>query len=702
MTGAQRNYYIIPAQAMVVALIAVIFLCSGCSRKADEDKEAKGSAAPKKGISKKIETLTGNHSKLVWSRYLGKSDDVYVNGKTHQLWGIDTRDGLGVRAIVEKKSNYARPIISPDGKWIVYTNKHTERDGIKKSFKPIVHRVDWKGENGQELGKGFAVDMWEDPKTKKVWVYVANLTPTDRSSMYANKLERFQLDDPKKRELVWEKTKISVDNIQLSNDGQRASCLFPWPDVGVIDLAKNEYWRNQHGCWPSLAPDNSYVAWVFDGSHKSVHLFADRGKKLSVVNINNGPGMGGKEMYHPRWSNHPRLMTVTGPYKGPTIGKSGKYAEVYIGKFSKALKSIDSWVRVTDDSKGDHYPDLWVKGGDKVSLGKIGGAGQSTTDPKTELAKSWPTNTKGLIFLWENSKAQNQIMVGKSQRACGVEVRQRARFGRHFEMLAGGGYFEADSVSAKAIGVQIGKGEFAFQLRLTSNDHKQSGTILSYEGFQLRQEEPGELTLSAKGISYSMGNIKAGDPIHLAGSFQDEKWILYRNGNALETESIDKGDSGKTTAKGLGIGDGHWDGKVEGLAIYGRELKAEEVASDFANLKAKTLSRKPAHRVKLRGKLVEMTEVRGVEELDTYRRALLVYTYEVEKVIEGKYDQSKVFVNHWSIMDKEPLKSIPRKLGQTYLLEIEHLKEHPELTGERRWNDSFSKDQYYDITTPAP
>ncbi|NOX99410.1 MAG: LamG domain-containing protein [Verrucomicrobia bacterium] len=703
---------------MIAGLTAVI-LFSGCGKNVAEPGKAKGSSSlkekgediaklqqekkspePEEGVSKKIEAVTGNHSKLAWYQYQGKTADTLGNGSQLQLWGIDTRDGLGVRVILEKKSSYVRPLISPDGKWIIYTNKHTERIDGKKVSKPVVHRVDWKGAQVEELGKGYAVDIWEDPKTKVAWVYVAHLIPTNRSSMFADKLERFQLDDPKKRELVWDKTKISVDSIQLSKDGKRASCLFPWPDVGVIDLEKKEHWRNQHGCWPSLAPDNSYTAWVFDGSHKSVHLFADRGKKLSVVNINDGPGMDGHEMFHPRWANHPRFITVTGPYKGPSIGKSGKNAEVYIGEFDTGMTSIKNWVQVTDNKKGDHYPDLWIKGGEKESLGKIAGAGSRVQEPKAGKVKSWPENKEGLLFLWESALADNKISNGESERVCGVEMRQRARFGRHFEMLTGGGYFEIDVDSAAQVAGRTSDGDFALQLRLIANDPKQSGTILSAAGIQIRQEAD-DLLLLTKDGAYSLGNVKTRVPIHLAVSFQGGKWQFYRNGGILKTGNVVKSNAKIGGITNLTIGDGKWEGAVEGLAVYARVLTEEEIVKGFATLSKKAKTRKPAKRVKLRGKLVEMTAVRGAEELKDYNRALLVYTYEVEEVISGEYDQPKVYVNHWSLMEKKPLKSIPRKLGQSYILEIEHLDEHPELDSERRWSDQdLILEEYFDITTP--
>lgn len=658
-------------------------------------------SSPIEELSKKIEALTGDHSRLVWSRYLGKSADVYVNGKQHQLWGIDTRDGLGARAILKDKSNYCRPLISPDGKWIVYSNKHTERKGATKSFKSVIHRVDWKGGAGKELGKGFAVDLWQDPVSKKIWVYAVNLIPTDRSSMFADKLERFPIDAPEKRELVWKKTKISIDNIQLSRDGKRTSCLFPWPDAGVIDLEKKEYWKNQHGCWPALSPDNSYVAWVFDGSHRSVHLFADRGKKLSVVPINKGPGMEGAEMYHPRWSNDVRLMTLTGPYKGATIGKIGKYAEIYIGRFDSKMESVEAWLRVTDDNKADHFPDLWIKDGEKSSLAKEVVAGASVEKPSAGEVKTWPSQAQGLVYLWQDAAAQNQIETAGAKLTCKLEARGRARFGRHFEMLTGGGRFEASPASAKELGGIFAEKEAGIELRLSSLALGQEGIILAAEGLQLRQKNTGELIFVAKQGGFSLGKVKAGVATHLAASLQKGKWTLYRDGNVLAGEGLAGESLAEAAVPGLVIGDGKWDGHVEGVAIYNRALKNKEVAKSVSFWQAKTKSRKPAQRVKLRAKLVEMTEVRSVEELDTYRRALLAYTYQVEEVIEGKYEQKKVIVNHWSIMDRKPLSGIPRKLGESYILEIEPLAQHPELAGERRWSDSFDVlEEYVDVTTP--
>ena len=41
-------------------------------------------------------------------------------------------------------------------------------------------------------------------------------------------------------------------------------------------------WKKQtNGCWPSIAPDNSYLSWTFDGSHRDLFMTQlDSGKVM--------------------------------------------------------------------------------------------------------------------------------------------------------------------------------------------------------------------------------------------------------------------------------------------------------------------------------------------------------------------------------------------------------------------------------------
>ncbi len=82
------------------------------------------------------------------------------------------------------------------------------------------------------------------------------------------------------------------------------------------------------------------------------------------VNINNAPGIDGYEVYHPRWTNHPRFLTMTGPYTVGTeankIRGGGPQVEIYLGRFAADFTAVESWVKVTDNRRADFSPDAWI------------------------------------------------------------------------------------------------------------------------------------------------------------------------------------------------------------------------------------------------------------------------------------------------------------------------------------------------------
>ena len=82
------------------------------------------------------------------------------------------------------------------------------------------------------------------------------------------------------------------------------------------------------------------------------------------MNINGAPGIDGYEVYHPRWSNHPRIIVMTGPYKvgaGPNrIAAGGREVEIYVGRFNPNYTAIETWWRVTFNDRGDFFPDVWI------------------------------------------------------------------------------------------------------------------------------------------------------------------------------------------------------------------------------------------------------------------------------------------------------------------------------------------------------
>ena len=111
---------------------------------------------------------------------------------------------------------------------------------------------------------------------------------------------------------------------------------------------------------------DSHLLSYLDGQHRNLTIVdtdAEEDRRWTV-NINGAPGIDGFEVFHPRWSNHPRFLTMTGPYTvgggGNKIRGGGHGVEVHIGRFSADHTRVEAWVQVTGNDEPDFYPDVWI------------------------------------------------------------------------------------------------------------------------------------------------------------------------------------------------------------------------------------------------------------------------------------------------------------------------------------------------------
>lgn len=321
-----------------------------------------------------VKALTAAPTRVVWCQDAGDGSDAGAERNQLRLMGFDTEDGRGERAILSKLSNYAKPLLTPRGDRVVFSNRREQK----------IYAVNWDGSSLRAVTDGLALAVWEDPQNSNMWVYVGTQAA---DSEHLRSVRRHLLEQPSVSEPVWDKTLVDIDNFQLSADGRAASGQFPWPDCGILDLAAGASHKFGHGCWPSLASDNSYRLWIFDGAHRNLTLFDPITNRRWVVNINRAPGVGGFEVYHPRWSNHPRFMTMTGPYsvgdRDNRIRGGGAGVEIYIGGFSADFQKIEQWVQVTHNTNADFFPDVWIKDGRAVGV----------SVPTTTVAAPTPVDT---------------------------------------------------------------------------------------------------------------------------------------------------------------------------------------------------------------------------------------------------------------------------------------------------------------------
>lgn len=325
------------------ALAALSAWLTGCSSQTEEVVAAGGPGA-------EVRALTGAHTRIVWVQHDGK--DPEAEGDQLVLMGVDTDDGKGERVILGKRGSYVKPLLTPGGNRIVFSTR-------LKPGPAEVFIANWDGAALRKLADGFALGVWEHPADRSEWVYVG----TENRNWEFATVSRFPIDAPERREVVWNRTLVSMDNFQVSADGRHAGGLFPWPKAGVADLRNQTVKHLGEGCWPALTSARGPLFWYFDGAHRNLTMVDVETDVRWMVNINNAPGFDGAEVDFPRWTNHPRFLAISGPYNqgGRNQARTGgPQTEVYLGRFSEDFARVEAWARVTTNAAGDSHPDIWI------------------------------------------------------------------------------------------------------------------------------------------------------------------------------------------------------------------------------------------------------------------------------------------------------------------------------------------------------
>jgi hypothetical protein len=323
-----------------------------------------------------VEEFTRARTRIVWVQSDGS--DPAALGSNLVLMGLDSIDG-SERAILPSPGSYRKPLITPSGDHVVFSRGHAAPGGLEMLV------VDWNGSDLRSLGAGFALAVWVDPVDGSEWVYAGIEAVPDEYDFA--KVVRFRLDRPSERETVWDSTHVSSDTFQVSPDGRHAAGLFPWPHAGIAELPNGRLERIGEGCWTALASVRGPLTWYFDGAHRNLTLVDIRTSRRWTLSINGVPGFADDEVYHPRWSNHPRFLAITGPYNlggEHRVRAGGAQTEVYLGRFREDYSAVEAWHRVTTNDAGDSYPDVWIDRKDsefRVAAGSVGPASASVASP---------------------------------------------------------------------------------------------------------------------------------------------------------------------------------------------------------------------------------------------------------------------------------------------------------------------------------
>jgi len=103
----------------------------------------------------------------------------------------------------------------------------------------------------------------------------------------------------------------------------------------------------------------------------------------------------------------------------------------------------------------------------------------------------------------------------------------------------------------------------------------------------------------------------------------------------------------------------------------------------------------------VRAGLLETTPIPSVDAIEPYLRALVVYRYEIKKVLSGSLDAEEILVAHWAVLDRQAAAETSQKrTGNIYELHLENFEDHPQLGSELRLNtiENIFLPMYYEVS----
>ncbi|HUU69546.1 MAG TPA: hypothetical protein VM186_08480 [Planctomycetota bacterium] len=380
------------------------------------------------------------------------------------------------------------------------------------------------------------------------------------------------------------------------------------------------------------------------------------------------------------------------------IEKGGATASLKSGRAAKGCRLLENPRQLLIELEVTLVAD------DAVTLRGVVDCAQKPNAVTAPLAVKWggrPANDDKLVFRWESADAHNRILVEKDTRSevCRIFPRENARFGRNGILrLKGGTAFVSgwNGEPSRRIMHMVRQHNAMTMEVVVHPAPLQQGTPDDPAGiFGLSQscqivQEGGELVFRYTGggelTRVSLGKVADETPQHIVVACRPGKIVCYRNGKMVAEQAGDicrnLGGNWSPGDIQLGVAPNSklkWTGGIEGVALYARYLDAAEVGQNYAAFAAKFQTRKVVPRVEVQATLLAITETPRPIEIAPYREALVVYEYEVEKVMKGTLKPGKIRVAHFGILNGKSVPVAQIKVGASGRLALEAFSDHPEL-----------------------
>ncbi len=325
---------------------------------------------------------------------------------------------------------------------------------------------------------------------------------------------------------------------------------------------------------------------------------------------------------------------------------------------------------------------------------------------------AWPVNRTDMLYRWENGLQENFFSLDTTKLTpVEIEPQGVARLGRYGEMVLGGGSFINVDMHTPVWWWLIKNcgqsNEFFVELVMTPASLNQGtavkpATIIALygdgptqRGFRLGQvqdqlllyvnQENGEK-------SFQLGVLPDANKHHVTVTYGKGNVCSYLDGkpmkNAVDINPSIPGQLSWSTVRHLALGGDPvyemvpWQGRVEALAVYSRTLPSEEAVRNAALAQQRVASRKMAPQLTGEFKLKAISVIPAVSDILPYTRTLVVYEYELVRVIAGTRPAQIIRVAHWGIHNSRKLAIETLAVNATKTLTLEKFADCLDLQNE--------------------
>jgi hypothetical protein len=421
------------------------------------------------------------------------------------------------------------------------------------------------------------------------------------------------------------------------------------------------------GCQAWIAPDGQVGVWMAGagGPINAIELATRRSWTVLAKHDPRLPRARGY-LYFPMLSRDRTLLAVAASDDRHDHFRAD-YDVFLVPLDPASLAPTGDAVRVTDDPAVDRYPDVW-----RVGMT----APQPVTPPApaapTLVARGWPANRDGLVFLWEAADRPNQIAEGAASET--LSEHGEAWSDRRGRLALAGGSAEADPASAARVAAAL-RGANAVTVELVVEPHslasRAGGTILALGG-GVRQRglwlgQAGAdiglrvrtgMTGPSGGQPATLARLSDASPHHLAFSYSPGRLHTYLDG--VETGAPRWiGDFFPWRVRTLTLGAepgtaGAFRGALSHLAIFARELPAAEIAADARRVRAELDAAPAVTVVEVEATLVERSRPPALAEISPYRRALVTEIWRPLGAPPAPLVAGPLRVVRWALLDGRP------------------------------------------------